>query len=58
MWIAYDIDFGDIEARYHIKQFGEAPYEKQVREKAFGLTETRDKALAEYLAMQPLSETH
>lgn len=49
MWIAYDVDFGDIEARYHIKQFGELPYDKQVRDKAFILSTGRDRALADFL---------
>ena len=49
MWIAYDIDFGVIESRYHIKQFGEAIYEKQIREKQFIVSEDRDRALGDYL---------
>lgn len=51
MWIAYDVDFGDIESRYHIKQFGETPYNKQVKDKAFILSLATDMALAEYLGV-------
>ena len=49
MWIAYDIDFGDIEEKYHIKQFGEDNYEKQVRDKHFLISDERDRIVADYL---------
>lgn len=49
MWIAYDIDFGDIEEKYHIKQFGEDNYEKQVRDKQFLISDERDRIVADYL---------
>jgi hypothetical protein len=58
MWIAYDVDFGEIEQKYHIKQFGEGGYEKQVKEKAFVIGEGRDRVLAEYLGAQPECESH
>jgi hypothetical protein len=50
MWVAYDIDFGDIEQRYHIKQFGEDSYEKQVRDLNFAVSDSRDRIVADYLA--------
>lgn len=50
MWIAYDIDFGDIEQRYHIKQFGEDSYDKQVREVNFAVSDAQDRIVADYLA--------
>lgn len=50
MWIAYDIDFSDIEQRYHIKQFGEDSYEKQVKEVNFAVSDAQDRIVADYLA--------
>jgi len=49
MWIAYDIDFSQIEQQYHIKQFGDLSYVQQIREKHFVLSEAKDRILSDFL---------
>lgn len=61
MWIAYDIDFGDIEARFNIKQFGELTYDKQVKDRQFIISDAKDRFVAEYMNNQSVltnTETH
>jgi hypothetical protein len=52
MWIAYDIDFQNIESQYKIKQFGDLSYNNQIREKNFALSEDKDRILADFLIAQ------
>jgi hypothetical protein len=49
MWIAYDIDFQEIEELYRIKQFGDLNYNVQIRDKHFALSQDRDRILADFL---------